>query len=86
MPSQPGSSNLQSKMPAYTPTLNWQPPTPSRPGDAGLCDPVQVGEFSPPYYISQLGDSLIISGSFNFGNFRIIYAWALEVEGGFVSS
>ncbi|GJV59792.1 F-box domain containing protein [Tanacetum coccineum] len=47
---------------------------------------VRVGEFSPPYYISQLGDSLIISGSFDFGNFRIIYAWALEVEGGFVSS
>ncbi|GJT85169.1 phospholipase-like protein [Tanacetum coccineum] len=47
---------------------------------------VRVGEFSPPYYISQLGDSLIISGSFDFGDCRIIYAWALEVEGGFVSS
>ncbi|GKD49328.1 F-box domain containing protein [Tanacetum coccineum] len=47
---------------------------------------VRVREFSPPYYISQLGDSLIISGSFDFGNFHIIYAWALEVEGGFVSS
>ncbi|GKD13904.1 hypothetical protein Tco_1198311 [Tanacetum coccineum] len=47
---------------------------------------VRVGEFSPPYYTSQLGDSLIISGSFDFGDFRIIYAWALEVEGGLVSS
>ncbi|GJW95882.1 F-box domain containing protein [Tanacetum coccineum] len=47
---------------------------------------VRVGEFSPPYYISQLGDSVIISGSFDFGNFRFIYAWALEVEGGFLSS
>ncbi|GJZ12963.1 hypothetical protein Tco_0548193 [Tanacetum coccineum] len=47
---------------------------------------VRVGEFSPPYYISQLGDSIIISGSFDFGNFRFIYAWALEVEGGFLSS
>ncbi|GJT38128.1 hypothetical protein Tco_0937993 [Tanacetum coccineum] len=32
------------------------------------------------------GDSVIISGSFDFGNFRFIYAWALEVEVGFVSS
>ncbi|GJS69277.1 transposase, MuDR, MULE transposase domain protein [Tanacetum coccineum] len=32
------------------------------------------------------GDSLIISGSFDFEDCRIIYAWALEVEGGFVSS
>ncbi|GKC46825.1 hypothetical protein Tco_1064547 [Tanacetum coccineum] len=47
---------------------------------------IGVGEFSPPYYISQLGDSLIISRNFGFGNCRIIYAWALEVEGGFVSS
>ncbi|GJU72727.1 hypothetical protein Tco_1264132 [Tanacetum coccineum] len=47
---------------------------------------VRVGEFSPPYYISQLGDSVIIFGSFDFKNFHIIYAWALEVEGGFVSS
>ncbi|GKA09991.1 hypothetical protein Tco_0689424 [Tanacetum coccineum] len=45
---------------------------------------VRVGEFSPPYYISQLGDSLIISRSFDFGDCRIIYAWALEVKGGFV--
>ncbi|GJS35355.1 hypothetical protein Tco_0533737 [Tanacetum coccineum] len=44
-----------------------------------------VGEFLPPYYISQLGDSIIISGSFNFGNFRIIYAWELEVDDGEVS-
>ncbi|GKG01316.1 hypothetical protein Tco_0306021, partial [Tanacetum coccineum] len=35
MPSQPGSSNWQSQMPAYTPTPNWQPPIPSHPGDAG---------------------------------------------------
>nr|GEW50978.1 hypothetical protein [Tanacetum cinerariifolium] len=47
---------------------------------------VRVGKFSPSYYISQLGDSLIISGSFDFGEFCINYAWALEVEGGFVSS
>ncbi|GJX26589.1 hypothetical protein Tco_0232885 [Tanacetum coccineum] len=47
---------------------------------------IGVGEFSPLYYISQLGDSLIISGSFSDGDCRIIYAWALEVEGGFVSS
>nr|GEZ38249.1 hypothetical protein [Tanacetum cinerariifolium] len=45
-----------------------------------------VGEFSPPYYISQLRDSLIISGSFGFGNFRIIYAWALEFEDGIILS
>ncbi|GJS95810.1 F-box domain containing protein [Tanacetum coccineum] len=30
---------------------------------------VGVGEFSPPYYISQLGDSLIIFESFDFGVF-----------------
>ncbi|GJY72398.1 hypothetical protein Tco_0476101 [Tanacetum coccineum] len=47
---------------------------------------VGVGEFSPPYYISQLGDSLIISGSFGFGAFRIIYAWALDFEDGIISS
>ncbi|GKD00070.1 hypothetical protein Tco_1170344 [Tanacetum coccineum] len=47
---------------------------------------VRVGEFSPPYYISQLEDSVIISGGFDFGNFYFIYAWALEVEGGFLSS
>ncbi|GJU02040.1 hypothetical protein Tco_1112378 [Tanacetum coccineum] len=47
---------------------------------------VLVGEFSPPYYISQLGDSLIISGSFDFGNFRFIYAWALDVQDGLISS
>ncbi|GJT91612.1 transposase, MuDR, MULE transposase domain protein [Tanacetum coccineum] len=45
-----------------------------------------VGEFLPPYFISQLEDSIIISGSFNFGNFRIIYAWELEVDDGEVSS
>nr|GEW80625.1 hypothetical protein [Tanacetum cinerariifolium] len=47
---------------------------------------VRVMEFSPSYYISQLGDFVIISGSFDFGNFCFIYAWALEVEGGFFSS
>ncbi|GKC56886.1 hypothetical protein Tco_1084484 [Tanacetum coccineum] len=46
---------------------------------------IGVGEFSPPYYVSQLGDSLIISGSFS-GDCRIIYAWVLEVEGGSISS
>ncbi|GKF52203.1 hypothetical protein Tco_0148670, partial [Tanacetum coccineum] len=45
-----------------------------------------AGEFLPPYYISQLGDSIIISGSFNYGDFRIIYAWELEVDDGEVSS
>nr|GEU57612.1 hypothetical protein [Tanacetum cinerariifolium] len=47
---------------------------------------VGVGEFSSPYYISQLRDSLIISGSFGFGNFRIIYAWDLGFEDGIISS
>ncbi|GKE09859.1 hypothetical protein Tco_1413410, partial [Tanacetum coccineum] len=47
---------------------------------------VGVGEFLPPYYITQLGESLIISGSFDFRDCLIIYAWALEVEGGTVSS
>nr|GEZ74722.1 hypothetical protein [Tanacetum cinerariifolium] len=51
-----------------------------------MLEQVGVGEFSPPYYISQLGDSLIISRSFGFGNFRIIYAWALEFEDGIISS
>nr|GEW88555.1 hypothetical protein [Tanacetum cinerariifolium] len=46
---------------------------------------VGVGEFSPPYYITQLGESLIISGSFDFMDCRVIYAWALEVECGSVS-
>nr|GEU99480.1 reverse transcriptase domain-containing protein [Tanacetum cinerariifolium] len=41
---------------------------------------VGVGEFSPSYYISQLGKALIISGSFKFGDFRVIYAWALELK------
>ncbi|GJR03961.1 hypothetical protein Tco_0526945 [Tanacetum coccineum] len=45
-----------------------------------------VGEFLPPYYISQLGNSIIITGSFNFGDFHIIYAWELEVDDGEVSS
>ncbi|GJS64073.1 hypothetical protein Tco_0678637 [Tanacetum coccineum] len=47
---------------------------------------IGVGEFSHPYYISQLCNSLLISRSFNFGVLRIIYAWALEVDGGYVSS
>ncbi|GJV67776.1 phospholipase-like protein [Tanacetum coccineum] len=42
MPSQPGSSNWKSQMPAYMPTPNWQPPIPSHPSDAGLCDPVYM--------------------------------------------
>ncbi|GKB10787.1 hypothetical protein Tco_0844710 [Tanacetum coccineum] len=45
-----------------------------------------VGEFLPPYYISQLGNSIIITSSFNFGDFHIIYAWELEVDDGEVSS
>ncbi|GJV06710.1 F-box domain containing protein [Tanacetum coccineum] len=45
-----------------------------------------VGVFSPPYSISQLHNSLIISGSFNFGDMRIIYAWALQIDDGEVSS
>ncbi|GKA54514.1 F-box domain containing protein [Tanacetum coccineum] len=47
---------------------------------------IGVGKFSPPYYISHLGNSLIISRSFSFDDFHIIYAWALEVDDGFVSS
>nr|GEX60516.1 hypothetical protein [Tanacetum cinerariifolium] len=46
----------------------------------------RVEEFSPSYYISQLGDSLIISGSFGFEDFHIIYAWALDFQDGFISS
>ncbi|GJY10018.1 F-box domain containing protein [Tanacetum coccineum] len=45
-----------------------------------------VGEFLPPYFISQLEDSIIISGSFNFGDFRFIYAWEIEVDDAEVSS
>nr|GEY47912.1 hypothetical protein [Tanacetum cinerariifolium] len=50
--------------------------------------PEQIGvrEFLPSYYISQLGDSLIISGSFDFEVYRIIYAWALDFQDGFISS
>ncbi|GJW26944.1 hypothetical protein Tco_0040755 [Tanacetum coccineum] len=51
-----------------------------------MSEQMLVGEFLPPYFISQLEDSIIISGSFNFGNFRIIYAWELEVDDGEVSS
>ncbi|GJR78065.1 F-box domain containing protein [Tanacetum coccineum] len=55
-------------------------------GDDDMPEQLEVGDFSPPYYISQLCNSLIISGSFNFGDMRIIYAWALEIDGGYVSS
>ncbi|GJR76121.1 hypothetical protein Tco_0088486 [Tanacetum coccineum] len=37
-------------------------------------------------WLQQLKETLMIFGSFGFEDFRIIYAWALEVEGGFVSS
>ncbi|GKB85731.1 hypothetical protein Tco_0958003 [Tanacetum coccineum] len=47
---------------------------------------MRAGEFLPPYYISQLKDSIIISGSFSFDNFRILYAWDLQVDDGEVSS
>ncbi|GKC60471.1 hypothetical protein Tco_1088069, partial [Tanacetum coccineum] len=46
--SQPGSSNWQSQMPAYTLTPSWQPPIPSHPGDAGLCDSVILNLFTIP--------------------------------------
>ncbi|GKA22053.1 hypothetical protein Tco_0708015 [Tanacetum coccineum] len=42
--------------------------------------------FSLTHVASSEGDSLIISGSFDFEDCRIIYAWVLKVEGGFVSS
>ncbi|GJT21939.1 hypothetical protein Tco_0891876 [Tanacetum coccineum] len=44
-----------------------------------------VGQCLPPYYISQLGDCIIISGSFKFVDFSIIYAWELQVDDGEVS-
>nr|GEV63935.1 hypothetical protein [Tanacetum cinerariifolium] len=44
-----------------------------------------VGQYLPPYYISQLGDCNIISGSFKFVDFSIIYAWELQVDDGEVS-
>ncbi|GJU24974.1 hypothetical protein Tco_1163595 [Tanacetum coccineum] len=47
---------------------------------------IGVGVFSPPYYIFQLDNPPIISRSFSYGDFRIIYAWALEVDGDYVSS
>ncbi|GJU36441.1 F-box domain containing protein [Tanacetum coccineum] len=64
--------------------LNILSPTPVA-SSKDMPEHVGVGDFSPPYYISQLGESLIISGSFDFGDCRVIYAWALEVEGGSVS-
>ncbi|GKD41024.1 hypothetical protein Tco_1261231 [Tanacetum coccineum] len=51
-----------------------------------MLEQMLVQEFLPPYYISHLGDSIIISRSFIFGDFRIIYAWELEVDEGEVSS
>ncbi|GJS08562.1 hypothetical protein Tco_0365358 [Tanacetum coccineum] len=47
---------------------------------------MRVGEFLPPYYISQLEVSIIISGSFSFGDCRILYAWDLQVDDDEVSS
>ncbi|GKB29616.1 F-box domain containing protein [Tanacetum coccineum] len=44
-----------------------------------------VGQYLPPYYISQLGDCIIISGSFKFIDFSIIYTWELQVDDGEVS-
>ncbi|GKA05653.1 transposase, MuDR, MULE transposase domain protein [Tanacetum coccineum] len=45
-----------------------------------------VGQCLPPYYISQLGSyCIIISGSFKFVDFSIIYAWELQVDDGEVS-
>ncbi|GKC18733.1 F-box domain containing protein [Tanacetum coccineum] len=44
-----------------------------------------VEECLPPYYISQLGDCIIISDSFKFADFSIIYAWELQVDDGEVS-
>nr|GEU67960.1 hypothetical protein [Tanacetum cinerariifolium] len=44
-----------------------------------------VWQCLPPYYISQLGDCIIISGSFKFVDFSIIYAWELQVDDGEVS-
>ncbi|GJT46158.1 hypothetical protein Tco_0954873 [Tanacetum coccineum] len=44
-----------------------------------------VGQYLPPYYISQLGDCIIISSSFKFVDFSIIYAWELQVDDGEVS-
>ncbi|GKA75315.1 hypothetical protein Tco_0781693 [Tanacetum coccineum] len=44
-----------------------------------------VGQYLPPYYISQLRDYIIISGSFKFVGFSIIYAWELQVNDGEVS-
>ncbi|GJS52439.1 hypothetical protein Tco_0625801 [Tanacetum coccineum] len=41
-----------------------------------------VGQCLPPYYISQLGDCIIISGSFKFVDFSIIHAWELQVDDG----
>ncbi|GKB72319.1 hypothetical protein Tco_0933731 [Tanacetum coccineum] len=44
-----------------------------------------IGQCLPPYYISHLGDCIIISGSFKFVDFSIIYACELQVDEGEVS-
>ncbi|GJS10489.1 phospholipase-like protein [Tanacetum coccineum] len=56
--SQPGSSNWQSQMPAYTLTPSWQPPIPSHPGDAGLCDSRPRREHRPSIYMQSPYTSL----------------------------
>ncbi|PWA67479.1 F-box domain-containing protein [Artemisia annua] len=40
----------------------------------------------PPFYISQLRNSLVMSGSFLAEEYRILCAWVLEFDGGIVSS
>ncbi|GJX49460.1 hypothetical protein Tco_0276305 [Tanacetum coccineum] len=47
---------------------------------------LQLSSLMPITTSKGLGNSLIISGGFSFGDFLIIYAWALEVDDGFVSS
>ncbi|GJR03572.1 hypothetical protein Tco_0526556 [Tanacetum coccineum] len=44
-----------------------------------------VGTIIYHSYISQLGDCIIISSSFKFVDFSIIYAWELQVDDGEVS-
>nr|GEU48016.1 hypothetical protein [Tanacetum cinerariifolium] len=44
-----------------------------------------VGQYLPPYCISQLEDCIIISDGFKFIDFSIIYAWELQVDDGEVS-
>ncbi|PWA59464.1 F-box domain-containing protein [Artemisia annua] len=40
----------------------------------------------PPFYISQLRNSLVMSGSFLAEEYRILCTWVLEFDGGIVSS